>query len=129
MFLLVAQPKRLQRRPDLAFVSFDRWPRDREVLSTEAWDVIPNLAVEIVSPTNGANEVVEKIEDYFNAGVERVWVVYPSVQKLYDYRSANSVEILTRTQAIEGGKVLPGFRLSLADVFKVTANSEERPRQ
>jgi len=62
LFLLVHPPRDLQRRPDLAFVSFDRWPRKRQVENVPAWDVVPNLAIEIVSPSNGANEIVEKIE-------------------------------------------------------------------
>ena len=67
LFLLIDAKKR-QRRPDLAFVSFQRWPRGRRVPSSAAWEVVPNLAIEVVSPTNFANEVLEKIEDYFLAG-------------------------------------------------------------
>src|SRR5271157_4457987 len=64
LFLLV-RAKTLQRRPDVAFVSFERWARERPVPAEPAWDVVPNLAIEIVSPTNLANEIVGKIEDYF----------------------------------------------------------------
>ena len=48
------------RRPDVSFVSFQRWPRGKPVPGTQAWAVVPELAVEIVSPTNGANEVLGK---------------------------------------------------------------------
>lgn len=61
-----------KRRPDLAFDSYQRWPREKPVPRTEAWDVVPNLAVEVVSPTNTADQVLEKITEYFQAGVERV---------------------------------------------------------
>lgn len=118
LFLLVPPPRDLERRPDLAYVSFDRWPRKREVQSAAAWDVVPNLAIEIVSPSNGGNEIVEKIEDYFRAGVERVWVVYPTVQMVYDYSAHDAVKIHTRAQALEGGTLLPGFQLPLAEVFE-----------
>jgi len=108
----------LQRRPDVAYISFNRWPRNREVQSTAAWDVIPNLAIEIVSPTSGANEIVEKIENHFTAGVERVWVVYPTIQKVYDYSAPDAVQILTPSKVLEGGNLLPGFQLPLAEIFE-----------
>jgi Uma2 family endonuclease len=117
LFLLIAV-KKLQRRPDLAFVSFQRWPRGRRVPSAAAWEVVPNLAIEVVSPTNFANDVLEKIEDYFLSGVERVWVIYPTVAKLYDYDSPSSVRVLTREQTLEGGTLLPGFQLPLAELFE-----------
>ena len=45
-------PVQRQRRPDVAFVSYNRWPRQRRVPRTEAWEVVPNLVVEVVSPTD-----------------------------------------------------------------------------
>ena len=126
LFLLIAAKKR-QRRPDLAFVSFQRWPRGRRVPSAAAWEVVPNLAIEVVSPTNFANDVLEKIEDYFLSGVERVWVIYPTVAKLYDYDSPESVCILTRDKTLEGGALLPGFQLPLAELFENDDSGEEAP--
>src|SRR5437588_7661560 len=63
-----------QRRPDVAFVAYDRLPEP--IFSTDdppAWDVVPNLAVEVVSPTNTAEEIVQKIQEYLDAGVQLVW--------------------------------------------------------
>jgi Uma2 family endonuclease len=117
LFRLIPETK-LQLRPDLALVSFDRWPRGRRIPKASAWDVVPNLAIEVVSPSNSAYEVLEKIEDYFRCGVERVWVIYPTVVKLYDYDSPVSVSILTRDQTLSGGTLLPGFHLSLAELFR-----------
>jgi Uma2 family endonuclease len=117
LFLLTPQ-KNLQRRPDLAMVSFKRWPRDRRRPKTVSWEVVPNLVVEVVSPTNYANEVAERLEDYFRSGVERAWVVFPTVSKLYDYDSRNTVRILSRDQTLEGGALLPGFQLPLSELFE-----------
>src|SRR4051812_12219245 len=44
-----------QRRPDVAYVSYERWPRDRKVSSENSWDVVPDLFVEVVSPSNSAS--------------------------------------------------------------------------
>jgi Uma2 family endonuclease len=114
----------LQRRPDIAFVSYQRWPKGRPVPSTSAWDVIPNLAVEVVSPTNLANEIVNKVHEYFRCGVEQVWVVYPVVEQVYVYTSPKAVRILGRDDELDGGALLPGFRLPLAELFE---RPEEAP--
>ena len=72
-----------QRRPDVAYVSYERWPRQRMVPHTEAWDVVPNLAVEVVSPSNTWDEIVTKVAEYFRAGVECVWVILTSQEQAH----------------------------------------------
>lgn len=106
-----------ERRPDVAFVSYERWPRSRRVTPTRSWAVIPDLAVEVVSPTNTAVDVADKLEEYFEVGVRQVWVVYPVQMKVYVYASTTSVKILTPADEIDGGEILPGFRLPLSDLF------------
>jgi Uma2 family endonuclease len=118
MLFWLDKSRKLQRRPDVSFVSFQRWPKGKPVPGTEAWEVVPNLAVEIVSPTNGANEVLGKIEDYFACGVQRVWVFYPLYSKVYDYASPTAVQILTRADRLSGCDVLPGFELPLFEIFE-----------
>lgn len=107
-----------ERRPDVAFVSYERWARDRRPPRARSWAVIPDLAVEIVSPTNTAREIAEKLEEYFLVGVRQVWVVYPDQTKVYVYTSTTSVRILTPADELDGGDVLPGFRLPLREVFE-----------
>jgi Uma2 family endonuclease len=106
------------RRPDVAFVGYQRWPKDRVKDRNEnAWSVAPNLAVETVSPTDEASELLDKVAEYFQAGMELVWVVYPHQSMVYVYESLTDVHGLTRSDTLEGGKVLPGFRLPLAELF------------
>jgi Uma2 family endonuclease len=118
MLFLIDKSRKLQRRPDVSYVSFERWPKGKPVPGTDAWEVVPNLAVEIVSPTNGANEVVGKVEDYFACGVQRVWVIYPLYSKVYDYASPTAVQILTRADRLSGSDALPGFELLLSEIFQ-----------
>ena len=59
----------LQRRPDVAFVSHARWPYNRRVPDVPVWDMVPDLAIEVISPSNSASAVHRKIHDYFKAGV------------------------------------------------------------
>jgi Uma2 family endonuclease len=106
-----------ERRPDLAFVSFERWAQDRRIPRARSWAVIPDLAVEILSLTNSADEVAEKLEEYFQVGVRQVWVVYPRQSKVYVYRSTTAIQVFAPGDELDGGDVLPGFRLSVRDVF------------
>jgi Uma2 family endonuclease len=111
-------PVNRNRRPDLAFVSYARWPKEREKdKAKNAWDVVPNLVGEIVSPNDDAKELMDKLDDYFKCGVELVWVIYPELAMVYVYTSLTQVHGLTRNDVLEGGKVLQGFQLPLKDLF------------
>jgi Uma2 family endonuclease len=116
LFLLRSSPE-LKRRPDLAFVSVERWPLGKRVPRTEAWEVVPDLAVEVISQSNSADDVASKIEDYFRAGVRQVWVVYPSVSKVQVYDSPTQLKILQVGDELKGDPLIPGFRLHLSVLF------------
>jgi Uma2 family endonuclease len=112
-------PNRPARRPDVAFVAYDRWSTPAiPVDDPPAWEVVPNLAVEVVSPTNRAEEIEDKIGDYFSAGVQLVWVVYPRHRRIYVYDSPTQNRILVESDELDGGAVLPGFRLKIATLFE-----------
>jgi Uma2 family endonuclease len=106
-----------ERRPDVAFVSFERWARDRQIPRTRSWAVIPDLVVETVSLTNSADEVAEKLQEYFQVGVCQVWVVYPVQTWVYAYKATTAVRVLAPGAELDGGDVLPGLRLSVKDLF------------
>lgn len=107
------------RRPDGAFVSYQRWPKDRPIPGRgDAWEVVPNVAIEVISPNDLAEELLCKLDEYFRAGVEQVWVVYPNHNLLHVYDSLQQVRGLTRTDTLDGGQVLPGFQLPLSSLFQ-----------
>lgn len=106
----------LERRPDVGYVPFDRWPHD-EIPETEAWHVVPALAAEVVSKSNTADEVLKKIEEYFAAGVELVWVIYPKQQLIHVYEDLKTIRVLDVNDTLTGGKVLPQFSLKVSDLF------------
>jgi Uma2 family endonuclease len=108
----------LKRRPDVAFVSAARWPFGRRVPKGEAWDMVPDLAVEVVSKSNTADEILAKLEDYFRAGTRLVWVVCPSVRQVYVYTSPTDVQILAEPADLDGGEVVSDFHLSLLRLFE-----------
>jgi Uma2 family endonuclease len=106
------------RRPDLAFVSEDRIRRAPPQPGSEnAWEVVPELMVEVVSPNDLAEEIQERLGEYFAAGCQLVWVVYPTQRLVYVYESPRQVLILGEAEALDGGSVLPGLSIPLAPLF------------
>ena len=117
-----------KRRPDAAFVSYERWPRQRRVPHAEAWEVVPNLAVEVISPSDRGDDILDKVAEYFRIGVECVWVIFTSQEQVYIYESPTQVRILSRADDLYGEPVLPHFRLPLAALFD-EVEAVESPQQ
>ena len=116
--LPLAQDRNRNRRPDLAFVSFDRWPAGKPLPHKDnAWDVVPDLAVEVISPTDFCEDVFAKVSEYFRAGVRLVWVVMPLQRKVFVFDAPDVVRLVTDTGSLDGGSVVPGFLLPLADLL------------
>lgn len=78
----------------------------------------PGSPIPEPSEVRFAEQVSEKIEEYFRSGVRQVWVVYPGTSKVYLYDSSTSVRILQVGDDLDGGSMLPGFRLALEDLFQ-----------
>lgn len=108
----------LRRRPDVAIVPHARWPTHRRIPKVSPWDMIPSLAIEVISESNSAYEVLEKIHEYFEAGVSRVWVMYPDQAEVYDYASPTEIHVVKGGEELDGGDLLPGFRLPVAALFE-----------
>jgi Uma2 family endonuclease len=105
-------------RPDVAFVSSERWPTDRPISPTEdAWDVVPDLTVKVVGPTEPTVDLLGRVKEYFEAGVRLVWVVSPIRRCIHVYEAWNRIRVVTETDDLDGGEVLPGFRRSLDRLF------------
>lgn len=114
-FVLAGTPRNIliQRKPDIAFVA-----RANERPTSGFLYQAPDLAVEIVSPSQTAEEMIAKVEEYLFYGTQEVWIVLPKLKQI-ELRFANGE---TRTyrldDIIRASRVLPGLELSLAKVFK-----------
>lgn len=108
----------LSRVPDVAFISLERFPEGGEDKSSR-WHIAPDLAVEVISPTDDYENVQEKITEYFTFGVKQVWIVSPESKTLTVYFSRTDVKILTENDELIGEEILPGFRLKLSEIFAV----------
>jgi Uma2 family endonuclease len=107
----------LLRIPDVAFVSTERFPGGR--LPTEQVpEIVPDLAVEVLSPSNTAGEMRRKLEEYFRAGVRLVWFVDRIDRTVTVYTAPNASETLGEGDTLDGGAVLPGFGLPLTKLFR-----------
>jgi Uma2 family endonuclease len=126
LFVLDAEHN-LRRRPDVAFVSAARWPLDRALPGTGDWDVVPDLAVEVISPNAVFKDMLAKVREYFHYGVQVVWVIAPEEQQVYVYDSPVHVRILTVQDALTGGEVVPGFCTPLEHLFQHSASPTIAP--
>jgi Uma2 family endonuclease len=117
--VLIAMPDRFEhnRRPDVIFVSSQTWPMDRLPPDDAAWAIVPDLCVEVVSPNDSAHDLRGKINEYFDAGVPMVWVVYPNVEQVEVFTSPKQSRILDRNDTLTGGSILPEFELPLQELF------------
>lgn len=104
------------RYPDVSFVPWSELP-DEELPTDAIWDIVPALAVEILSPSNTAAEIDRKIAELFELGTRLVWVINPPTESAAVYTRGKKPKRVGPGDTLEGGKVLPGFRLPLSDLF------------
>lgn len=99
---------------DVAYWSFAKLP---VIPEDEYIRVPPDLAVEVLSPSNERGEVDDKIEEYLALGVPLVWIVDPQRRKVTVYREPLEGKVLHEKATITGEDVLPGFSCPVADFF------------
>jgi Uma2 family endonuclease len=106
----------LVRLPDVSFISWKRLPA-RRIPRDAIWNLAPDLAVEIISKGNTREEMDRKLIDYFAAGVRLVWYIYPTACEARVYLAPDNYAALGAQDTLDGGDVLPGFRLPLQTLF------------
>lgn len=101
--------------PDVGFI---RYSRQAELLSEDGYNPeSPDLAVEVLSPSNTGEELRLKISNYLLAGTI-VWVVNPVKQTVEVYEPGKPSRVLRSNDTLEGGELLPGFKLPVKDIFR-----------
>jgi Uma2 family endonuclease len=103
--------------PDAAFVRDDRLPPPPR---TSFLEVVPDLVVEINSPFDRRADIERKIGVYLRAGVPLVWEIEPKTRSVTVYRPGHESEIVTDTGELDGGEVVPGFRLAVSRLFELS---------
>jgi Uma2 family endonuclease len=108
-------PERV-RAPDVAFVTTAQLPEGR--LPEGFLRGAPDLAVEVLSPSDNPVDVQQKVRDYLEAGARLVWVIAPAARTATIYRADGSARLLREGDHLDGEAVLPGLAIPLADLFE-----------
>ena len=106
----------LVRIPDVAFASWDRFPL-RRLTGEPIPNLVPELVVEVLSKSNTKAEMKIKIGEYFSAGVRQVWIIDIESRTATDFKSADESTMISAQGTLDANIVLPGFALSLSDMF------------
>ena len=108
--------QKLVRIPDVSFTNWDRLP-GRHVPTEPVPDVVPDLAVEVLSEGNTREEMERKLKEYFLSDVTLVWFVDPKKRTVRVYTSPDEATELTESDTLDGDDVLPGFSVPVARLF------------
>lgn len=101
-------------KPDVAFVSTARLTGDK----TKGFSIPPDLAIEVVSPSDVQSRIAAKALAYLNAGTRLVWVLEPVTKTVTVYRSERDIKMLTQGDTLTGEDVVPGFSCPVAQLFE-----------
>jgi Uma2 family endonuclease len=107
-------PERV-RAPDVCFISSQRL--HNEGFSEKFFPGAPDLAVEILSPSESSSEIQQKVRDYLEAGSRLVWLVSPRSKTVAVFRADGSAQFLNEKDTLTGEPVLPGLSISLGEFF------------
>ena len=113
-FVLSSDPDTV-RAPDAAFVAADRMPADG--VPAGYMRLAPDLAVEVVSPSDTASDLQSKVYAWLVAGCRLVWVVYPATRSVTIFRSRHDVRALSEEDILDGSPIFDAFNLEVRDLF------------
>lgn len=114
-----------ERIPDVAFVAAGRVPA--EGAPETAWPIAPDLAVEIISPSDLHEKSGEKVLEYLEAGVRQVWMISPGLRTVTVFRSPTNIRVFAGDDELTCEELLPGFRCALRDIFPPPAQQAAAP--
>lgn len=106
------------RLPDVTFVHRDDLP-DGVVPRMAVPTITPTIAAEVVSEGNTAREMRQKAKEYFESGAKLIWMIYPKTRSIsvFEQFQDQPTRTLTETEVLDGGTVLPGFQVNVAELF------------
>jgi len=104
---------------DIAFLSSSKVPA---VLPDHLVELAPDLAVEVISPSNEAADIRLKIRQLLDAGTALVWIVYPDL-RIVDIHTQDGATTLNAADNLSGGDVLPGFEIPVREIFPASETS------
>lgn len=103
------------RAPDISFITRGKLESTGETKGY--WPGAPDLVVEVTSPSDRVGKVEKKVREWLQFGARMVWVVSPELRTITVYRSLNDIVVLTENDTLDGGEVIPGFAVPVAEIF------------
>ena len=103
------------REPDLAYFSAATLPLEVEVHGY--YEVVPDLVVEIVSPSDRPGAIANRVAMWHRYGVAMVWAVYPATRTIAAHPLTGAAAIFGADDTLDGGGVIPGFQCPVRDLF------------
>ena len=107
--------------PDVAFISFERI---QKFAAVGMIPVAPDLAVEIVSPNDTAQQIEDKVQLYMEAGTRLIWVIYPGAKAVHIFSPDGEPHVAGIDDTLDGEDIMPDFRLVLRDLFNALNEKE-----
>lgn len=111
-----------ERLPDIGFVSAERFPEAGEPVGK--WEIVPDVAIEVISPNDIWIKVNQKRHDYFAAGVREVWFISLEGKEAQLWTSPYAVQALSENDDLASETLLPGFRCRLGDLFQAAVRQK-----
>lgn len=100
------------RRPDLAY-----YTESQIIETTKGINQVPTFVIEIISPSDNQNKILEKNQEYFSAGVQLIWLIMPNLKQVHIYSSPKKVQICTDDDICSAKPVLPDFEISVNNLL------------
>jgi Uma2 family endonuclease len=100
------------RRPDLAY-----YTESQIIETTKGINQIPTFVIEIISPSDNQNKILEKNQEYFSAGVQLIWLIMPNLKQVHVYSSPMKVQICTDDDICSAKPVLDDFEISVNNLL------------
>lgn len=114
-FLLARNPD-LIRLPDVCYVLADKLQAG---IPEKYWETAPDLAIEVISPSETWDEVQQKVEEYLMAGTPMVWTVHPRTGRVVVYTPDAIARTYRAEEVLEFPQLLPGFSCKVKDFFQI----------
>ena len=105
------------RSPDASWIRQERWNALTKEQRTGFAPICPDFVVELRSPTDRLSDLQDKMQEYIDNGVRLGWLIDPIDKRVYVYRPAQPIEVLDNLATLSGDPVLPGFVLSVHELW------------
>ena len=126
---LIHLAKGKARAPDVVVLLWDHVPSAEDNAKHPIARTVPDLVVEVISPSNTRKEMARKRKEYFSARTSVVWQVYPKTRTVEVYSSPGRFRTVGVNDALDGGSLLPGFKLLVRTLFSPPTGPGQRRKK